>query len=642
MFTDTVGYTSSTQSNEARTLESLRQQEKLVRPLFAAHQGREIKSTGDGFLVEFDSALKATQCAVEIQRRIFERNSEGNSAPLQIRIGIHLGDIVRRGKDILGDAVNIAARIEPLAEPGGICVSAAVREQVWNKIPDRLEKLAPATLKGLEGQMEIYRVVLPGVGGDAPPAISATNRLAVLPLANISPDPKDEYFADGLTEELTGALSKIRELRVVARTSVGQYKATSKTVSQIGAELGVASVLEGSVRKSGNRLRITLQLINVGTQEHIWAESYDRELDDVFAIQTDIAERTAGALRLELIQSARDAIHRGPTSDLGAYDLYLRGLAAQRAFYGDFSVASESEIKRCFEGAIRKDPHFSRAYSELANSLIAAAGVTASGTKYFPRARELVARALELDPRSPEAHVARGNVACQADKDWQRAEAEYREAIAGNPNLDQAHGWYGILLAVLQRFPEARREIDTFVNLDPIADAPRRWVFILNHLSGETEAEFAHANACLEKFPSSTWPHISLGLLSANRGETKEAGRQLDLAHAASGFMGLVRTATLPRIGRERETRAVLERWGGSLRKTYVPMTWLAALHSTLGEKEEALEWLERDFRRDERALWFDYQWEHFDPIRKDPRFKSMLRTMGLPVTLKRPTLPVS
>jgi adenylate cyclase len=642
MFTDTVNYTSSTQSNEARSLESLRRQARLVRPLFAAHQGHEVKSTGDGYLVEFDSALKAIECAVEIQRLIFERNTQRTDPPFQIRIGIHLGDVVHRKGDILGDAVNIAARIERVAEPGGICVSGAVREQVWNKIPDRLEKLPPAMLKGLESPMEIYRVVLPWIGRDVAPVGAITNRLAVLPLSNISPDPKDEYFADGLTEELTGALSKIRELRVVARTSAGQYKATSKTISQIGAELGVASVLEGSVRKSGNRLRVTLQLINVGTEEHVWAENYDRELDDVFAIQTDIAERTAGALRLELIPSARDSIQRGPTSDLGAYDLYLRGLAAQRAFYSEFTRASEAELQRCFEGAIRKDPHFARAYSELANSLIAAAGVTASGTKYFPRARELVARALELDPHLPEAHVARGNVACQADKDWQRAEAEYREAIDGNPNLEQAHGWYGILLAILQRFPEAQREIEWFTELDPIAEAPRRWLFAIHHLAGESEQEYHHANAWLERSPASTWAHVSLALLAANRGDAAEAGRQLDLAHAATGFMAVVRTATFARIGRERETRAVLEKWESDFPTKYVPMTWLAALHSALGEREKALEWLERDFHRDERALWFDYQWEHYDPIRKDPRFESMLRTMGLPTTLKRPTLRTS
>ena len=191
MFTDTVGYTAATQTDEARTLETLQRQQELIRPLLGTHSGREIKSTGDGFLVEFDSALQATQCAVDIQRRIYERNAEGSGPPIRIRVGIHLGDVVARGSDILGDAVNIAARIEPVAEPGGICVSGAVREQVWNKIPDKLEKLPSTALKGLEVSMDIYRVVLPWLARGASTASAGPTGIAVLPFANISPDPKD-------------------------------------------------------------------------------------------------------------------------------------------------------------------------------------------------------------------------------------------------------------------------------------------------------------------------------------------------------------------------------------------------------------------------------------------------------------------
>ena len=225
MFTDTVGYTASTQTNEGRSLELLRQQTELLRPVVALHQGREIKSTGDGFLVEFDSALKAVQCAINIQRRLFERNSEGGQTPIRIRIGIHLGDVVQNGTDILGDAVNIAARIEPLAEPGGVCVSGAVYEQVRTKVPDKLEKLAPKALKGLQDPMDVYRIVLSwnesnhgSHDQDAEPA--DPTRLAVLPFANISPDPNDEYFADGLTEELIANLSLVPGLKVIALTSV--------------------------------------------------------------------------------------------------------------------------------------------------------------------------------------------------------------------------------------------------------------------------------------------------------------------------------------------------------------------------------------------------------------------------------------
>ena len=345
MFTDTVGYTASTQFDEAQTLELLRLQQELVRPLLQAHQGREIKSTGDGFLVEFDSALKATQCAIDIQRRIFERNAEGPHAPIKIRIGIHLGDVVQRGTDILGDAVNIAARIEPTAEPGGICVSGAVREQVWNKVPDKFEKLPPTALKGLQGSMDIYRVVLPWNAHESASTSSTATGLAVLPFANISPDPKDEYFADGLTEEMITVLSQLKDLRVIARTSVTPYKSTSKGVSQIGTELGVSSILEGSVRKAGNRLRITAQLIDVASQAHLWSNMYDRELDDVFALQSEMAKEVAEALKVKLLSRDEARLNQRSPPRPESYLEYLQGRASLRGF-------TEAEM-RAAEGALR-------------------------------------------------------------------------------------------------------------------------------------------------------------------------------------------------------------------------------------------------------------------------------------------------
>ncbi|MGD0250491.1 MAG: adenylate/guanylate cyclase domain-containing protein, partial [Thermoplasmata archaeon] len=391
MFTDTVGYTASAQTDEAGALELFRQQTELVRPLLGAHHGRAIKSTGDGFLVEFDSALKATQCAIDIQRRIYERNAEGVLAPIRVRIGIHVGDVVASRTDIVGDAVNIAARIEPVAEPGGICVSGAVHEQVRNKIPEKFEKLPPRALKGLQLPMDIYQIVLPWNAPQAPARVPGPPRLAVLPFANISPDSKDEYFADGLTEEVISALSKIRDLRVIARTSVSQYKSTSKTVAQIGDELGVGSVLEGSVRKAGNRLRITLQLIDVGTQDHIWSNSYDRNLDDVFAIQTEIAERTAEVLRLELLGPERESIGKEPTANLVAYDLYLKGIhLAQQSGYENIAASIP-----LFEASIRNDPGFAKPQALLANALISLAWDTLPPDEVLPRIRELIAKALE-------------------------------------------------------------------------------------------------------------------------------------------------------------------------------------------------------------------------------------------------------
>jgi len=231
VFTDIEGYTALSQRDEPAALRLVQEQDRLGQALVQIHHGRKVKSTGDGLMLEFPDALDAVACAVDLQRHVHERNARVGGAPLRVRVGIHVGDVQGVGKDILGDAVNIAARIEPVAEPGGICISGAVREQVWNKTSEKLEKLPPRALKGVQLPVDLYRVVLPWVVGEPTPPTVVRTGLAVLPFGNISPDPKDEYIADGLTEELITALSHIQGLRVIARTSVMQYKAASKPVS---------------------------------------------------------------------------------------------------------------------------------------------------------------------------------------------------------------------------------------------------------------------------------------------------------------------------------------------------------------------------------------------------------------------------
>ncbi|MGC2288911.1 MAG: tetratricopeptide repeat protein [Thermoplasmata archaeon] len=628
MFTDTVGYTASTQADEGRTLDLLRQQAELIRPLLAVHHGREIKSTGDGFLVEFDSALKATQCAVSIQRRIYERNAEGGLAPIQIRIGIHLGDVVQSGADILGDAVNIAARIEPIAEPGGICLSGAVHEQVRKKIPERLEKLPPKALKGLEAPMDVYRVVLPWAVREPPAPGSGRTRLAVLPFANISPDPKDAYFADGLTEELISSLSKIRNLRVIARTSVGQYKSTTKTVSQIGEELGVTSLLEGSVRKAGNRLRITLQLIDTGTQDHIWADSYDRELDDVFAVQTEIAERTAGALRLELLGPERESIRKEPTTNLTAYTLYLKGIHAFRLA----SFESLAESIPFFEESIRIDPAFSQAYASLANVLIGLAGDRLAVDEVSTRARELTAKALELDPNSSDAHTACGNLALQFDQEWNTAEAEFQRAISLNPSNALAHFWYANLMMTVGRYDESMKEFRTTIELDPLWRPGFTGLGTVQCLSGDFAAAIATAEENLDRNPGDPAPHIWLGITYVVAGRMADARREAELSAGPVGSWGAWTRAILwAQTGKPEETRRVLIEMEETSRTQYVSPAWIAEMYAALGEREKAFEWLERDGGEGVRSLWFRFQESAFDSIREDSRFKSMLAKLNLP-----------
>ncbi|MFY9717787.1 MAG: tetratricopeptide repeat protein [Thermoplasmata archaeon] len=625
MFTDMVGYTAGTQADESATLALRKEQENLIRPVLAAHQGRKVKSTGDGFLVEFESALKATECALSIQRRIHERNARVGVKPIQLRIGIHLGDVEQEGTDIFGDAVNIAARIEPVAEPGGICLTGAVYEQVRNKIPDKLEKLPPKELKGVEVPMDIYRVVLPWTAPESAPPRPGPARLAVLPLKNISPDPMDEYFADGLTEELIGTLSKIRELRVIARTSVGQYRATSKTVAQIGSELGVTTVLEGSVRKAGNRLRITLQLIDARTQEHIWANNYDRDLDDVFAIQTEIAENTASALRLELLRPERESIEKVPTTDLAAYHLYLKGIHA----------SSAEDSVRFFEEAIRNDPHFSEAHSHLANVLIDRTLTTFAGPQANQRVRELVAKAIELDPSSADAHTARGNMTFQWDHDWEVAETELRRAISLNPSHANAHHWYGHLLKALNRYDEAVKEFTIYKELNPDWLHPGCWLLTCQILAGDPAPVIARVEQARDKSPADPELRVMLGILYLQEGRINDARREAERAQGRmDGWSEWNRAVLWAQVGRTDDARRVLREMEEASPR-YVAPEGVASIYAALGEKAKALEWLEREHGEGASYLVLDYQSRIFDSIRDDPGFRSVLERLKLPTEVK-------
>src|SRR6185295_6775106 len=327
MFTDMVGYSALSQKDEALALDLLNEHRSLLRKIFASHEGREVEAVGDGFFVEFTNALAGVNCAVEIQRTLHERNAhESLERRIEVRIGLHLGDVVAQDKRVHGDGVNIAARIEPLAEPGGICLSEDVARQIQNKVELPLRRLGKGDLKNIHTPVAIYRLVLPwdrkhlpgseqiafgmrqrqmrrtiiaaggilGVGALAgtwvwrraqTSAGLINNRIAVLPFVSMSASADDEYFVDGMTEELISRLSRVKGLEVIARTSIASYKGTKKRISEIAGELSVGSVLEGSVRKANNKVRVTAQLINATSEAHLWSEDYDRDLKDIFTVQ---------------------------------------------------------------------------------------------------------------------------------------------------------------------------------------------------------------------------------------------------------------------------------------------------------------------------------------------------------------------
>ncbi len=472
MFTDLVGFTRLGQRDEDSALRLRREHQDLLRPFFATYGGQEVKSLGDGFFVEFASAVESVRCAVEIQRALARRNASVDPAErLLLRIGLHAGDVVEEDGDVVGDAVNVASRIEPLAEPGGICLSATVYEQVRNKLPFAIEKVGLRSLKNVESPVEVYRVA-EGVPRPPPPvaeAVGANRRLAILPLANLSSQVEDEFFADGLTDELISRTAQESNVRVIARTSTQRYKSQPKSIREVGQELDVGFALEGSVRKSANRVRITVQLIDVKTEAQVWANRYDRPFDDIFAIQDDIAGQVARSVSATLTGApAEPARPRSPsageTTDMEAYSLYLHGrqLAGEKG-----SVEGMRAAVRLFEDAVARDPRFARARVGLAECLL---WLATEGMAPFreaeDRALQELRLALEIDEGIAEAHSTLAALYLGTDR-FPECEREAHRAMELNPSLADPYRWLAQLAAGDGNIDEAIRLLASARALNP-------------------------------------------------------------------------------------------------------------------------------------------------------------------------------
>ena len=629
MFTDMVGYTAAAQANEAATLALRQEQEQILGPILTAHHGRAVKSTGDGFLVEFDSALKATQCAVAIQRRLYERNGRSGVTPIRLRIGIHLGDVEQQGSDIFGDAVNIASRIEPVAESGGVSISGAVFEQVRNKIPERLEKLPPTALKGLELPMDIYRVVMPWTVREMTSTEAGPAGLAVLPFTNMSPDPADSYFADGLTEELITVLSQLRELRIIARTSVMQYRATTKPVSQIGTELGVSAVLEGSVRRAGNRLRITAQLIDASSQGHLWAKSFDRELDDVFAVQTEIATQVTDALKIELRAAEETRLKTRRPVRQESYLAYLKGRSLQQTpETGPLEAA-----RKQFELAITLDPTNAAAHAGLA-TVIRKMGIwysDATRTEWVERFRALVARALELDPDLAESHFGLAMVHAR-DRDVDSTERELKRALALDPSYAEAHWTYAQFLGGKGRIDEALIEFSLAEAADPLW-TQNLWLFTVALVwSGRFDEALAKLDKMDKIEPDGAFLHQSRAEYFRARSELAKGLLELELAEKAQvepRFKPLFRARYYAWSGEPEKARALLRQEAGLPAFGQNPVT-IASIYAEIGDFDESFRWLETAYENHNLPFFL----LRYDPalsgLRQDPRFQNLLVRLHL------------
>jgi len=635
MFTDMVGYTLMTQRNEALSLALVEEQRKLVRPILARHRGREVKTIGDAFMVEFASALDAVRCAYDIQRTVRELNiAVPEERRIVLRIGVHLGDVVSSGGDISGDAVNIASRIESLAEYGGVCVTRQVYDQVNNKFEIRLESLGSKQLKNVTTPVEVFRAVMPwGLSEKPEPVQADMKRIAVLPFANMSSDSADVYLSDGMTEELITSLSGIRGLMVIARTSVMKYRSTQKGISEIARELNVGTLVEGSVRKAGNRVRITVQLVDAATEGHIWARSYDRQLDDIFAIQSEIAEKVADDLSVKLVSSERARLERKPTEDTEAYMLYLKG----RHYWNERSDEGLLKAISYFEKAVEKDGDFALGYSGLADCYVVMGrnGPGPSAPSY-EKAREAVEKALKLDPGLAEAHAALGSILHHADYNWRAAEAEYKRAIELKPNYSTAHQWYAHLLVLRGRFAEAETEIAIAVKLDPLS-------VIMNHNMGAAYYYQGRFDEAIEWFHRAN--ELDPSVLLASHGATNliqayalsgrldEALRELETVAAvpkAARELRVWRAYMLAATKKKDEALEALRQLEEDYRSGKESPYYLAMVYFVLGDVDKGFEWLRVACAEHDGGILWMMRDHELAGVRKDSRFTAVQKTIGM------------
>jgi TolB-like protein/class 3 adenylate cyclase len=535
---DIAGYSRLMGTDEEGTLRQLKAHRKeLVDPKITEHRGRIVKTTGDGMLVEFVSVVDAVRCAVDIQRGMAERNTEVPvEKRIEFRIGINIGDIIIDGDDIFGDGVNVAARLQALADPGGIMVSGIVHDQVRDKLSFGFEDLGEQAVKNIARPVGVHRVQISEfhtptavkLGTPANMPISSRPSIAVLPFANMSGDPEQEYFADGIVEEIITALSHMRWLSVIARNSSFTYKGKNVDVKQIGRDLGVRYVLEGSVRKGGNRLRITGQLIDTATGAHLWADRFDGATEDIFELQDQITAKVLSAIAPKLEQAEIERAKRKPTENLDAYDYFLRGMAGIH----QWTKESYDEALRLFYRSIELDPGFASAYGMASWCFVwrKVNGWMNDRVNEVAEAERLARRAVELGPDDAIALSGGGYALVFVAHDLDNGPAFIERALALNPNLSWAlysGGWTKAFLgepdAAIKHLSDAMR-LSPF---DPLGFRAQSGIAFANFLAGRYDEAISWAEKALRERPNNLAAIRELAAASALAGRLPEAQRAM-------------------------------------------------------------------------------------------------------------------
>jgi len=600
---DVVGYSRLMGRDEEGTLSSLKEvRANVVDPEISQHNGRIVKTTGDGLLVEFPSVVDAVECAADVQKMMADRTTDvPEEQRLQFRIGINLGDVIIDGDDIFGDGVNVAARLENLADPGGICISKGAWDLARGRVQLPFEDRGDVSVKNIARPIRVFGVRFDSSRRPADQgagAKSAKRSIAVLPFANWSSDPENEFFSDGVSEELINLLTKLPQLQVSSRTSSFAFKNKDVNVRTIARELGVTNILEGSVRRAGKRIRITAQLIDADSDFHLWSETFDRELEDIFAVQDEIARSIVDALEVTLSPREERIIDKAPTADIKAYDCYLRGRLYFHEMRGDLKPALEM-----FTEAIRIDPEYALAYAGLADVSTVLYMWYEKDEEHLARADSASKRALELDPELAEGHAARGHL-LSWKKRHEEAEREFETAMRLDPTLYEAPFFYARAALMQGKYEKAAQMYERAAAVRP-DDYQASLLATPVYRSLGREAEMQESN------------RRGLRLVERHVKLNPEDHRALVLGAGASLEAG--------------DTDRALEWVSRALELAPENRTNLyniACVYSLAGELEQALGCLEQAASVGPLSKEYLEHDSDLDPLRAEPRFRALFEKL--------------
>ena len=621
MFTDIQGYTALMQKNEQQAVAVREKHRRVFNSTTRKFQGRILQYYGDGTLSTFESAIHAVECAIEMQRELRQEPS------IPVRIGIHIADIIVSDEEIIGDGVNVASRIESLAVAGSVLVSERVHDELKNQNAIKATLLNSFKFKNVANPIAIYAISNDGLvvpkwtdlkgKTDSNDGTTGPNQsIAVLAFENMSGDPAQEYFSDGISEEILNSLTQVPELKVSGRTSAFSFKGKNEDIRKIGEQLNVQLILEGSVRKAGNRVRVTAQLINVEDGFHIWSETYDRELEDIFAVQEDIADRIVGKLKLQIKESSESR-----TQNMEAYELLLKG-----SYFLFRGHEGKLKAKECFLKATELDPGYAKAHARLGEAYLHHAGINLmTAGEAYTKARASAQTAISLNPREPRAHLVMAFVHLFYDWNWDATRTAYEKAIQyGLPEQNEFITYYHVFLN--KDYDRAIGIMQRMVETDPLRVESLTQLGTCQHFSQRHKDALDSFNSALELDPNFSdainGKGIALGYLGRYAEAIESLEKALELTHGEGlAKLDLLRVKVL--MGHREEVLKEME-----TTEFYDPGD-AAELCALMGMKNEAIKWLEKGYReRSVMMVTLKHSWM-WDSLRDEPGFIEIYNRMN-------------